>query len=201
MPRKPATEDERRQVRVRLQRAAADVYRKEGLSGVSARAIATAAGVSVGTLYAYFGSLPALMQTLWQEPLETLNQRFLALAESIKDPIERLEALLDMYLEFALERPELYRGAFLFVRPQKLEQPERQALHTEVFPDLLLQAIEEAQATGHLTGGDAATIAQLLWSGLHGCLALPVNMDRFAFLEVRVVAKQMIQRLLASLKA
>ena len=199
MPRKPATEEQRRAIRTRLQQAAAAIYRAEGLAGISARAIAQKADVSVGTIYAHFGSLQALMQTLWQEPLERLNQRFLLAAEANPDPFARLQALLETYLDYALEFPELYRGAFLFVRPEQMEKPERLSFEDVHFPRLVRLALEQAQANGAIKGGDTEAQMQLLWAGLHGVLALPVNMDRFAFAPVRDRAETMIQTLLAQL--
>ncbi|NBB15203.1 TetR family transcriptional regulator [Caulobacter sp. SLTY] len=201
MPRKPATDDQRQAARRTLQKAAAGLYAEAGAAAVSARAIAQRAGVSVGTLYAHFGSLQGLMQSLWMEPVEVINAELAQLAAGIDDPIERLRSLLNAYVEVALTRPELFRGAFLFVRPETLPKPERRPLEETPFAALLVAAIREGQASGVVREGDAAELAQMAWAGVHGCLALPINFDRLAFAEPPRLAARMIEMLIADLAA
>lgn len=197
MARKPATAEQRQAVRRHIQKAAASVYSEQGASAVSVRAIAQRAEVSVGTLYAYFGSLQGLMQSLWMEPLETINARLTELAASIAEPVERLAALLNAYVEVAHARPELFRGAFLFVRPDTLPKPARGPLEDAPFAGLLITAVREGQDRGALRGGDPRVLAQVAWAGVHGCLALPVNLDRLDFDEAPALAARMIEALIA----
>lgn len=178
MPRTPATEAQRDAARRHLQKAAAGLYAELGATGVSARAVAERANVSVGTIYSYFGSLQGLMQSLWMQPLEGINARFEQVAAAVPEPLPRLRALLEAYVDVARARPELYRGVFLFVRPAALPTPERGPLETAVFPSLLVAAIRDGQAQGAIREGDPVRLAQLAWAGVHGALALPVNFDR-----------------------
>jgi AcrR family transcriptional regulator len=199
MPRKPATDDQRQAARRTLQKAAAGLYAESGAAAVSARAIAQRAGVSVGTLYAYFGSLQGLMQSLWMEPVEVINAQLERLAAETADPAQRLRALLNAYVEVALTRPELFRGAFLFVRPDTLPKPAREPFEDTPFAALLTAAIREGQESGAFRGGDPGELAQVAWAGVHGCLALPVNFDRLDFAEPARLASRMIDILLADL--
>lgn len=199
MPRKPATDDQRQAARRTLQKAAAGLYAESGAAAVSARAIAQRAGVSVGTLYAYFGSLQGLMQSLWMEPVEVINAQLERLAAETADPAQRLRALLNAYVEVALTRPELFRGAFLFVRPDTLPKPAREPFEDTPFAALLTSAIREGQDSGAFRGGDPGELAQVAWAGVHGCLALPVNFDRLDFAEPARLASRMIDILLADL--
>jgi AcrR family transcriptional regulator len=201
MARKPATDAQRQAARRTLQKAAAGLYAEAGAAGVSARAIAQRAGVSVGTIYAYFGSLQGLMQSLWREPVEVINQQLAELAAGIEDPVGRLRALLNAYVEVALTRPELFRGAFLFVRPETLPKPEREPLEGTPFVALLASAIREGQARGIMRDGAPGELAQMAWAGVHGCLALPVNFDRLDFAEPSTLASQMIDLLIVDLTA
>jgi AcrR family transcriptional regulator len=199
MPRKPATEDQKQAARRRLQKAASGLYAELGATGVSARAIADRADMSVGALYLHFGSLQGLMQSLWQEPLETINRQLEQIAADHPDPVQRLRKLLEAYVEVAVERPELFRGAFLFVRPETLPKPERAPLASAVFAALLADAIAQGQSSGVLAPGDPGRLAQLAWAGLHGALALPINFDRLAFDNTRALTSDMIALLLAAL--
>lgn len=201
MPRKPATDAERDAARRRLQKAAAGLYAELGATGVSARAIAARAGVSVGTIYTYFGSLQGLMQSLWMQPVEAINRRLERLAAATPDPVARLRTLLEGYSEVARERPDLFRGAFLFVRPGVLPTPDKAPLDETPFAALLMGAIREGQAAGAIRAGDPRRLAQVAWAAVHGGLGLPVNFDRVDLDEPAALAADIVDLVLTSLAA
>lgn len=199
MPRKPATDEQRTAARGRLQAAASAVVAEVGVTGVTARAIADRAGVSVGTIYSYFGSLQGLMQSLWMEPLDRINARLRATAGSTTDPVERVRRLLEAYVSVATNAPELFRGAFLFVRPDSLGKPPKEALEAPVFGELLVAAIREGQSGGAIRPGDPRRLAQFAWSAVHGSLALPANFDRIELLPGPEIASDMIDAVIENL--
>jgi len=199
MARPPATDAQKKAARRQIQKAAASFYAEHGAAAVTARAVAQRAGVSVGKIYAHFGSLQGLMQSLWMDPVEAINAQLAELAAEIADPIQRLKALLNAYVEIALTRPQLFRGAFLFVRPDTLPRPDREPLDSAPFANLLTSTIQEGQAMGILRGCDPQVLAQLVWAGVHGCLALPVNFDRLDLAGSSDQARQMIDILLRDL--
>ncbi|OYU69255.1 MAG: hypothetical protein CFE28_04100 [Alphaproteobacteria bacterium PA2] len=201
MARRPATEAQKKAARRQIQKAAASFYAEHGAAAVSARAVAQRAGVSVGKIYAHFGSLQGLMQSLWMEPIEAINVKLWEMAAEITDPVQRLRALLNAYVEIAVTRPQLFRGAFLFVRPETMPRPDREPLDGAPFASLLISTIGEGQALGVLKEGDPRKLAQIVWAGVHGCLALPVNLDRLDFIEPEGLAAQMIDILLRDLSA
>ena len=199
MPRRPATESQREEVRQKIRSAAKAIYRDKGISGISARAIAVSAGVSVGTIYAYFGDLQTLMQSLWLEPLDRINAEMQSIAKAHGDPVERLRALMAAYLAVATDNPELYRNAFMFVRPSQLPTPEQAEMDSVVFVALIKQALLDGQNSGRIRSGSVEQMAQLIWAGLHGSIALPVNFDRIAL--ATDTGPQMIDMLIAQLTA
>lgn len=200
MARKPATEAQKKAARRHIQKAAAALYAEQGAAAVSARAIAERAQVSVGTLYVHFGNLQGLMQSLWMEPVAAINAELACRAAETPEPIARLRLLLGAYVEVAGTRPDLFRGAFLFVRPSDLPKPERGPLEDAPFAALLIAAIRDGQAEGKVRAGDPRRLAQLVWSGVHGGLALPINFDRLAFAAGADIAEQLIEALLDHLR-
>ena len=178
MARPKATPEQREQVRRSIQTAASDIYRAGGIGAISTRAVATKAGVSVGTIYSYFGDLTGLMRSLWTGRVAEQEDIFRALAAQHPDPLARLRALLKSYLVFGIEQDDLYRNVLLFVRPGDLEKPDKESLTTFAFPTLLLAAIRDGQAKRQVVGGDPEALMQLLWSALHGVLGMPMNMER-----------------------
>ncbi len=181
MPRPVLTSEQRRATRRLIQKAAADLYAKDGGKGVSVRSIADSAGVSVGTIYANFANLTELMQSLWKQPAQRLFTELAQAVDKIDDPLEKLKVLLQTYANFATEQRAVYRGAFLYVRPESGEQPKAVALKDDRFFSLLRQAIIEGQADKIFITGDPDQLAQTLWSAVHGAIALPINIDRLAF--------------------
>ena len=181
MPRPALTEEQRRATRRRIRRAASELYAEAGLSRISARAVAERAGVSVGTLYTHFDNLTDLMRSLWRAPVARLYQEMRELAESTPDPVDRLTLLMRRYVRFAAEEASVYRGAFLFVRPQTDEQPEALPPGRNDFLRLLGDAISQGQAQGSVRAGDPEAMAQLIWAALHGANALPINIDLLFF--------------------
>ncbi len=200
MARPAATPEQQEAVRKRIRDAAAALYRAEGLGAITARAIALGAGVSVGTIYAHFGDLATLMQSLWTGKVAQQFARLEDIAARHSDPVARLDALIRDYLRFGLDNASLYRNAFLFVRPESHAKPDAAALSGVAFSSLLIAAITEGQAAGRIVEGPPEQLAQILWSGVHGCLALPANIDRVAFAPPAQIAEAMAAALMRSLR-
>lgn len=202
MPRPLATAEQKDEARQRIRKAAAEIYNQEGQSGVSARSIAKHAGVSVGTIYTYFGSLRGLMETLWTGPVTRLEQDLKDVAQATLDPLDRIRALLKTYVKFARDNSEIYRGVFLFVRPLSMPKDEgRPSALTAALPALLSRAITEGQAAGTLKAGNAEDSALMLWGALHGCLALPLNFGRLEFERMDAVISALIETAISGLLA
>ncbi len=196
MPRPALTDEQRRQTRRVIRRAAAELYARDGPSSISARRIAETAGVSVGTLYSYFDNLTELMQSLWKEPVWRLINELEAALADIDDPLEKLRTLLETYARFSREQRAVYRGAFLFVRPASEQQPDRVALDDDRFFRLLRGTVLAAQQRGVARTGDPDMLAQTVWSGVHGAIALPQNMDRLALAPPEEAVQPMIEAML-----
>ncbi len=200
MARPKASPEQRAKVRRSIQQAAVELYRAGGIGAVSARAVATKAGVSVGTIYSYFGDLNGLGQSLWEPQIAKLEAEFRDVAAQHPDPLARIEALLRAYLEFGIEQATLYRNALMFVRPSGQDKPEKRSVDAAAFPTLLKAAIMEGQASGTIIDGNPVILAQLLWSGVHGALALPVNMDRLDLKPTVELVDVTIERLMRSVR-
>jgi len=201
MARPPATAEQRRQARNAIRQAAAEVAAECGAASVTARKVATRAGVSVGTLYSHFDNLSALLRSLWTPIIAEADHELAAVAEAYRDPIERVRAILGEYAALVASNEVLHRNTLLFVRPQTSEAPAQLPPNDLAFHRLLVEAIREGQDAGAMTQGDPVQLAQVLWAGVHGALALPVNSDLY---ELEPAAQQvdlMIDLLVASLSS
>lgn len=166
---------------------------------MSVRAVAKRAGVSTGMLYSYYANLSALMRSLWMVPISELGRSLAEVEAAEPDPIERIRRLLETYVDFAVTHDETHRGLLLWVRP-----PDSTTDRNDDPDDLMLfaalrRAVDDGQAAGVVRSGDPRLLAQVLWSGVHGALALPINIDTYDLAAGPQVAGEMITSLIRSI--
>jgi AcrR family transcriptional regulator len=101
--RREAGKAERRR---RIIHAARDLIRETGNTGLSMRALAARAGVSLATPYNLFGSKRAILLSVLDDIREYLD-RFRHLRAT--DPLQRLFGALDICVDFYIADPLFYR--------------------------------------------------------------------------------------------
>jgi AcrR family transcriptional regulator len=198
---RPALSDEqRKETRERIRNAALEVYREQGIEGVSIRNVAQRVGLAASAIYSYFSSRQSLVESLWLDPALTTVQHMVDVAAETSDPMQRIERILQIYVDFAHDNPDVYRGAFMFVRPESMEPPVAGNLNDLPFHVILRDAISEAQKAGGAGPGDPDLTAQALWAGVHGALALGVNIEHWKFSDSRKMTQAAIHLLLRGLR-
>lgn len=101
--RRAAAKAERRQ---RIIQAARELIRETGNAGLSMRALAARAGVSLATPYNLFGSKRAIVLAVLDDVRE-FHDRFASLRSA--DPLERLFAAIDLTISYYVEDPLFYK--------------------------------------------------------------------------------------------
>lgn len=92
--------------RARIIHAARDLIRETGNAGLSMRALAARAGVSLATPYNLFGSKRAIVLAVLDDVRE-YQGRFAHLRST--DPLERLFTAVDMAIDFYVGDPRFYK--------------------------------------------------------------------------------------------
>lgn len=175
------------------------LYKENGIESVSIRDVAHRVGVSPASIYSFFKSRQALIEALWLDPILVLLAEMDRLAQATPDPVERIGGLLDLYVEFALSNPEIYRGALLHVRSGKQVPPTPRPLDQLGFYRLLRQAIADGQAKQCFRSGDPTMLAQTLWASVHGAIALPVHMEAWQLADQHQLLAQTREILMAGI--
>jgi AcrR family transcriptional regulator len=103
MSRREAGKADRRR---RIIHAARDLIRETGNAGLSMRALAAKAGVSLATPYNLFGSKRAIVLAVLDD-VRIYQDRFAHLRAT--DPLERLFTAVDLAIEFYVSDPQFYR--------------------------------------------------------------------------------------------
>ena len=148
--------------------AARDVIAVDGLDAVSLRRLATTLGVTAPALYAYVDDKRDLLRAVAEVQFDELVARFARVDSA--DPVQRLRLLSRVYLEFALESPELFRTMFLFPPAVAFSDATGDELPsaTSAF-DHALQAVRDAMAVGAIRDDlDENLVAFTTWTTTHG---------------------------------
>ncbi|KAA8997670.1 TetR/AcrR family transcriptional regulator [Affinibrenneria salicis] len=141
--------------------------------GITLADVAAAVGCRAPALYAYFANKHALLSAVHDEGFRLLLQEKLAVAtKNISDPFNQLYEGGLAYLRFAFERPGLYR---LMFSPSSIKGLPENPFATDPGAECLTvlhSAVVACQIKGYLPGQDAAHIAFVLWSAVHGAASL-----------------------------
>lgn len=157
-------------VETSLLRAADAVLRRDGLAGVTVRAVAAEAGVAPMGVYSRFGSKDGLVDALLIRAIEGFRAAVSSREEV--DPAERLRSSGLRYRAWALANRAHYEAVFL--ARVGLGSPEVAAASLLAFGELLGQ-VEYAMACALIRPGDVTETAQQIWSAAHGAVALELH--------------------------
>lgn len=153
-----------------LLRAADAVLRRDGLSGVTVRAVAAEAGVAPMGVYSRFGSKDGLVDALLIRAIEDFRAAVSRHEEP--DPEERLKAGGRRFREWALANHQHYEAIFL--ARIGLGSDKVAAASLRAFAELLSR-VEYAMAGGVLREDDVTEVAQQIWHTVHGAVALELH--------------------------
>lgn len=173
--------------------AAQRIFVECGYEGATIRRIADEVGVSSTALYMHFRDKSEILVEICEglfENLITVNTELLACE---LDPVQRVRLMLDAYVDFALEHPNVYR--LVFCSPQspmgsEQEKPlEDMGERTYV---LYRAAVERIATAGRLRSDDLDVAAQTSWAAVHGVLSLMLMKPRFHWKPQRVLCASLL---------
>jgi AcrR family transcriptional regulator len=162
---------------------------------LSVRAVTARAGVSPNALYLHFADREELLSAVIIASYAELRAFLQAAVPEDAEPIEQLRALAQAYLDFAAQRPGIYRVLFMTRLREGVPMPipgapvrgEDEGVDT--FNDLL------ALVTACLPPGgpDPFTQAAYLWAALHGYAALRQTISAFPWPSEQEYVERMIK--------
>jgi AcrR family transcriptional regulator len=177
----------REEVRALMLAASREIVLAEGIDALTIRRVAKAIGYCGGSIYSYFDSREAIAMELVHEGFERLGA-FIALAQNVVDPVERLTAIGDAYLAFADQEPSWFR--LIFMNQAKLSDELMAAAldrHGFKIYGFLVDAVRAMLKSSNVESVDPQEIAQLCWSTIHGIASLRLTMPAFPFVEAKTL--------------
>ncbi|MDD2321161.1 MAG: TetR/AcrR family transcriptional regulator [Geobacteraceae bacterium] len=178
--------------------AAREMFSVDGYGNFSMRKLARRIGYSPTTIYLYFRDKDEILFCLCEELYAELYRVVLDIEQEGAGLLETLRKVLLTYVSFALAHPEHYRVAF-FTNPSVYGSPadflqndtmsRRTYLH---YRDL----VAECCSAGVLCSMEAETLAQVLWTGVHGVVSAALHTRDFPLVDPSVLAEVMVEGLL-----
>jgi AcrR family transcriptional regulator len=156
-----------------LVQAAVEILQKEGLEGLTLRAVARRAGVSPAAPYRHFADRRALVAALAERGFNRLEQAMLSAMQS-GEGRAGLKQVAFAYIRFALDNPTEYRVMF---GPEVANSDDLPALRTAARSSLgfVAHGIAALQQGGLVGEGDPNLIAVATWATLHGLAILTLD--------------------------
>lgn len=161
------------EVRERIMLAARDLLAAQGLDGVSMRGVAEQVGVTATALYHYFDNKDALVRDVVESGFREFTRYLQDAAQAHpSDSLERLRALGEAYIRFALDHQAYFRVLFSTrrPRPQAIEElPEGGGY------ELFRQALVHAMEAGTIRRTNPDLLAMYLWCVVHGLVTISLT--------------------------
>jgi AcrR family transcriptional regulator len=153
--------------------------RAHGVAQLSVREISKDLGVSPAAAYRHFADKQSLLYALAEQGFHELGKRIEAkLKKAGADPLERLFALGEAYIKFALEQSEYTKLMFEGTHPDP-STPLHSA--TKQVSEFLYGAIADAKKQGKLSKVSDQDALGIFWSTVHGMSILIIE-DRLLWL-------------------
>ncbi len=160
-----------------LLKAAKRVAERDGISGLTLRAVAREAGVSHAAPAHHFGDVTGLLSELAAIGFKRFSEAMDAGAQAAgSSPDNQAEGRANAYVTFARENPCMFQ---LMFRAERLDHTRPELHHASEKAFAKLAAIVSARrhediSTEHLTLAQAADIARI-WSLVHGFAMLRLD--------------------------
>jgi AcrR family transcriptional regulator len=134
----------------KIQGAALRLLDREGAEGVTMRRVAAAVGITPMALYRHYANRDGILNALADDGFRELSERLNAL--KLRGGYERqLMKVLDVFLDYAFERPRLFELMFLTRREGARQYPEdfraRLSPTANISADVLARGMQEGEFT------------------------------------------------------
>lgn len=152
------------------------LFIEKGVNQTTIRSIANEIDYSVGTVYVYFKDKNAILHALHTQGFTKLGSDFKVLY-NVVNPMERLKAMGKVYIQFAVDNPDMYDLMFSLKAPMEFidainGQEWNEGKRTF---DILRTTVKQSIEAGHFVGHEIEPLAFMIWSLVHGMCCLEIS--------------------------
>jgi AcrR family transcriptional regulator len=153
--------------------AARDLIAEGGIDALSMRGVAERVGISATAIYHHFANKQALVDRVVGRAFEQFGSELeRAMRQHAKGSLQRVAALGEAYIRFAMEHGAYFRVIFSIDAPTPRDVEELP--YGAGYP-LLRETVREAMEAGTMRAGDPDLMAHYLWSLAHGIVTLTLS--------------------------
>lgn len=167
---------QKQELRSAILTAAAELFLEQGYDHFSMRQVAERIGYSATTIYLYFENKDDLLFEVAFDGWQRFSDEILAAATATDDPLDRLRAMMRIYIAFGINNPAVYGSMFV----QKTGFLVHENLHDAGKPvDLfvvLCDAVGDVIEAGIFPPGDVVAYSDAIWASAHGIVTLCPSM-------------------------
>jgi len=167
---------EKENLKALILNSAKKLFLEKGIEQTTIRNIADAISYSIGTVYVYYKDKNAILNDLHTEGFIQLGGEMRVLS-AVDEPMERLKAMGRVYINFALNNPEMYDLMFTVKAPMTYLEQEKQEEWNEgkATFGFLQTTVEDCFKAGYFKGHRAEPLTFTIWSVVHGMCALHLS--------------------------
>ncbi len=167
---------ERLDARQSILATARELFLLKGFEATTIRNIAEKIEYSPSTIYQHFKDKNEIFYTIHSEAFAELV-RYLNASEMHKNPMDQLIALGHIYIQFALENPELYDLMFIMEAPIDFLNYLEDAnwIEGKMAFDYLKSVIANCIQQGLIKETDLESLSYLIWSTVHGLVTISIR--------------------------
>jgi len=180
-------------LRKKILNAARQLFVARGYEAVTMREIARKIEYSPTAIYLHFKDKHAVINALCAADFQSLSRSFQKIAR-VADPVERLRRTGRAYAEFGLRYPNHYR--LMFMTPHPALDPDEAGIDKGDSQQDAYAFLKATIAAGVKAGRyrpgltDIELIAQTVWAGVHGVVALHIAKARDPWVDWRAIKRR-----------
>lgn len=163
--------------------AAHNVFDRQGADAVTMRRVAEIVGITPMAIYRHFPNRAALLKQISDDSFSALAHAWQDRIQRL-DVVERLMALLEPYLDYALAHPHLFDHAFSVRRDDARRYPKDFRAGLSPTFNVAVEAIAEGMRNGVLKEDDPYAVCMTITAHQHGLIAL-FRAGRFSYSEAQ----------------
>ncbi len=152
------------------------LFLEKGIEKTTIRNIADEIDYSIGTVYVYFKDKDEIFNGLHSQGFQQLRALMLPLLR-VNDPMERLKAIGHVYVDFALDNPDMYELMFSMKAPMAYLEKARMDEWNEgqATFEILRKTVGDCLEEGHFSGHQLNPLTYLIWGAVHGICSFNSN--------------------------
>lgn len=191
---------EKGDVRQEILDAAREMFVKEGYANVSMRKIADKIGYSPTTIYLYFKDKSDLLHQICEESFAQLARNIISIQNLSANSLEKLRMGMREYINFGLKHPSHYEVIFIMPIKSPVGDGYENSQGKVAF-ETLWNNVSDCMNDKLLKNNEIDLISQTLWAGIHGITSLLITHCDFPFVEREKLIDNVIETLIAGIKA